>query len=51
MVVLLVIQTLNIYKPQGLTKYGWRKQQEERRALERSRRDEKQDSVIMRADP
>jgi hypothetical protein len=29
-VVLLVIQVLNVYKPQGLTPYGWRKQQEER---------------------
>jgi hypothetical protein len=28
--VLLVIQGLNVYKPQGLTRYGWRKQQEER---------------------
>lgn len=26
MVVLLVIQVLNVYKPRGLTKYGWRKQ-------------------------
>lgn len=25
--VLLVVQVLNIYKPQGLTRYGWRKQQ------------------------
>jgi MFS family permease len=25
--ILLVIQALNIYKPQGLTPYGWRKQQ------------------------
>jgi hypothetical protein len=30
-VVLLVIQVLNVYKPAGLTPYGWRKQQEERR--------------------
>lgn len=30
--VLLVIQVMNVYKPQGLTPYGWRKQQEERRA-------------------
>jgi hypothetical protein len=30
-VVLLVITTLNVYKPRGLTPYGWRKQQEERR--------------------
>ena len=28
--VLLVILVLNIYKPRGLTPYGWRKQQEER---------------------
>jgi hypothetical protein len=32
--VLLVIQFLNVYKPQGLTPYGWRKQQEERRRLQ-----------------
>lgn len=32
-VVLLVIQVLNVYKPRGLTPYGWRKQQEERRAV------------------
>jgi hypothetical protein len=30
--VLLVIQVMNVYKPQGLTPYGWRKQQAERRA-------------------
>ncbi|GAB4577424.1 MAG: hypothetical protein Fur0022_01550 [Anaerolineales bacterium] len=29
-VVLFVIQVLNVYKPRGLTPYGWRKQQEER---------------------
>lgn len=28
--VLLAIQVLNIYKPRGLTRYGWRKQQKER---------------------
>lgn len=28
LIVLLVIQILNIYKPAGLTRYGWRKQQE-----------------------
>jgi hypothetical protein len=26
LLVLLVIQALNIYKPRGLTRYGWRKQ-------------------------
>lgn len=36
--VLLVIQVLNMYKPQGMTRYGWRKQEEERRshAVQRS---------------
>ena len=28
-VVLLVITVLNVYKPRGLTRYGWRKQQAE----------------------
>lgn len=32
--VLLVVQVMNVYKPRGLTPYGWRKQQEERRAAE-----------------
>jgi uncharacterized membrane protein len=35
LVVLLVITMLNVYKPQGLTPYGWRKQQEVRAALSR----------------
>lgn len=30
LLVLLVIQALNVYKPRGLTPYGWRKQQEQR---------------------
>jgi hypothetical protein len=29
--VLLVVQVLNVYKPPGLTRYGWRKQDEQRR--------------------
>jgi hypothetical protein len=29
LVLLLVIQVLNLYKPRGMTPYGWRKQQEE----------------------
>jgi hypothetical protein len=32
LVVLLVIQVLNVYKPPGLTRYGWRKQQAKRAA-------------------
>ncbi|MDQ3937605.1 MAG: hypothetical protein M3253_02880, partial [Chloroflexota bacterium] len=31
LVVLLVVQVLNVYRPPGLTPYGWRKQQEEHR--------------------
>ena len=31
MVVLLVILVLNVYKPRGMTRYGWRKQYEQRR--------------------
>jgi hypothetical protein len=30
LVVLLVIQVLNLYKPPGMTRYGWRKQEEKR---------------------
>lgn len=29
LIVLLVIMTLNVYKPAGLTPYGWRKQRKE----------------------
>jgi hypothetical protein len=31
LVVLVVVQVLNVYKPRGVTPYGWRKQQEDRR--------------------
>jgi hypothetical protein len=30
LLVLLVITALNVYKPRGMTRYGWRKQQEQR---------------------
>jgi heme/copper-type cytochrome/quinol oxidase subunit 2 len=33
-VVLLVILVLNVYKPRGMTRYGWRKQHEQRRNKE-----------------
>lgn len=33
LLVLLVITVLNVYKPQGVTPYGWRKQREKRRAV------------------
>jgi len=32
LLVLLVIAVLNMYKPRGMTPYGWRKQQEQRKA-------------------
>jgi hypothetical protein len=35
LLVLLVVQVLNVYKPPGLTRYGWRRQQEERGGRER----------------
>ena len=35
LVVLLVIQVLNVYKPPGMTRYGWRKQQEQRAPRQR----------------
>jgi hypothetical protein len=35
LLVLLAITVLNVYKPRGLTPYGWRKQQEERARLAR----------------
>ena len=34
LIVLAVVQVLNVYKPQGLTPYGWRKQQAERGSLQ-----------------
>jgi hypothetical protein len=33
LLVLLVIQVLNMYKPRGMTPCGWRKQQERRTVL------------------
>ena len=34
LLILLIVQVLNVYKPQGLTKYGWRKQQQGARPAE-----------------
>jgi len=39
MLVLLLIQVLNMYKPRALTPYGWRKQHEQRQTLQRSRQE------------
>lgn len=40
-VVLLVVLVLNMYKPQGMTRYGWGKQQQER-----LRRQEQREAVL-----
>jgi hypothetical protein len=40
LVILLVNMWLNIYKPQGLTPYGWRKQNEQRRVLQATKQTE-----------
>ncbi|MBM3945355.1 MAG: DUF2269 domain-containing protein [SAR202 cluster bacterium] len=37
LVVLLIITVLNVYKPRGVTPYGWRKQEEERRKRQEQR--------------
>ncbi len=37
LVVLLAITVLNVYKPRGMTRYGWRKQQDERRSRHEQR--------------
>jgi hypothetical protein len=44
-VVLLVILVLNLYKPQGMTRYGWRKQHEERKQREQRRQHDEQPPV------
>lgn len=41
LVVLLVVQVLNLYKPPGMTRFGWRKQQEQR-----LKRQEQRDLVV-----
>ena len=40
LLVLLVPMILSVYKPRGMTRYGRRKQQEQRRALKWSKQDE-----------
>ena len=40
LLVLLVIMGLNVYKPRGMTRYGWRKQHEQRTAVQRSKEHE-----------
>jgi hypothetical protein len=36
LLVIFLVQVLNVYKPRGLTPYGWRKLSEQRRELQRS---------------
>lgn len=34
LVVLLVVQVMNVFKPRGMTRYGWRRQQREREEMQ-----------------
>ncbi len=45
LLLLLVATTLAVFKPRGLTRYGWRKQREERAALQRKRHDSKRTAL------
>lgn len=47
-VVLLVVLVLNVYKPVGLTAYGWRRQREEGRTLQRLRTSAQAPSAVDR---
>jgi hypothetical protein len=47
LVVLLVIQVLNVYKPRGLTPYGQRKQNQERQRRERRRQQGAQRAALV----
>lgn len=51
LLVLLVVQVLNIFKPQGLTPYGWRKQEELRTMLRQQSQKEARTSAAMQVDP
>ena len=46
LVVLLVIQVLNVHKPHGMTRYGWRKQQQERRAAKLRKEEQQLTSLV-----
>ncbi len=44
LVVLVVVQLMNVYKPRGMTRYGWRKEQEQRSA--RRKREERPSALV-----
>jgi hypothetical protein len=46
LVVLFAVQVMNVYKPPGMTRYGRRKQHEERRALQRSKQHEQRTASV-----
>jgi hypothetical protein len=45
LLVLLVAPALSVYKPRGVTAHGWRKQQEQLKALQRSKQDEQRTAL------
>ena len=51
LLVLLVPTVLSVYKPRGMTRYGQRKQAEQRRSMQRSTPDEQRTSAVMQVDP
>ncbi len=46
LVILLAVTSLGVYKPRGITRYGRRKQDEQRRAVQRSKQDERHPVVV-----
>lgn len=49
LLLLLTAAALSVYKPRGMTRYGWRKQQEQRQALQALRQDPRR--ATLRSDP
>ena len=49
LLLLLTAAALSVYKPRGMTRYGWRKQQKQRQALQAVRQDPRQ--ATLRSDP
>lgn len=49
LVILLVVNVLNIYKPRGMTRYGQRKQHEDRTTVRRSRQDQQPAASVSQA--
>jgi hypothetical protein len=51
LLVLLVVTFLSVYKPRGITPYGWRKQHERRTALQRKKQHQQRCAIAAGAHP